>query len=153
MTKIYVALFLYMLTAGAAIAGEKVKQAKKIFTQYVTLADKFDPAVTELYSNAAKIQNTRIYPDGRRRVMSLDGKKYKVLIRIGMPFSKARGDTNKYTEVNYVKKDSKVTITATRFSNLKKYSSPLTLVVGADTDGKWRILEEISQSRSLPKSQ
>ncbi len=153
MTKIHVVLFLSLLTAGTAIAGEKVKQAKKIFSQYVTLAEKFDPAVAELYSNTAKIQNTRIYPDGRRKVMSLDGKKYKVLIRIGMPLSKARGDTNKYTEVNYVKKDSKVTITATRYSNLKKYSSPLTLVVGADTDGKWRILQEISQSRPLPKPQ
>ena len=153
MTKIHIVLFLSLLTAGTAIAGEKVKQAKKIFSQYVTLAEKFDPTVAELYSNTAKIQNTRIYPDGRRKVMSLDGKKYKVLIRIGMPLSKARGDTNKYTEVNYVKKDSKVTITATRYSNLKKYSSPLTLVVGADTDGKWRILQEISQSRPLPKPQ
>ena len=85
--------------------------------------------------------------------MPFDAKKYKALIRIAMPLAKARSDTNKYTEVKYVEKDSKVTITATRFSNLKKYSSPFTLVVGADTDGKWRILEEITQSRPLPKPQ
>jgi hypothetical protein len=153
MTQIYTVLFLAMLATGTAIACENTKRAKKIFNQYVTLAGKFDPAVADLYSDAAKIKNTRIYPDGRRKVMSFDAKKYKALIRIAMPLAKARGDTNKYTEVKYIEKDSKVTITATRFSNLKKYSSPLTLVVGADNDGKWRTLEVISRSRPLPKPQ
>ena len=153
MTQIYKLLFLAMLSTGTAIACENAERAKKIFNQYTSLAGKFDPAVADLYSNAAKIQNTRIYPDGRRRVMPFDAKKYKALIRIAMPLAKTRGDTNKYTEVKYVEKDSKVIITATRFSNLKKYSSPITLVLGADTDGKWRILEEITQSRPLPKPQ
>lgn len=147
MARLYSILLLAIMATGTAIASESEDRAKEIFNQYVSLSDKFDPAVADLYSDEAKIQNTRIYPDGETRVMTIEVKKYKALIRTAMPLAKARGDTNKYTEVNYLEKDSKVTITATRFSNLKKYSSPITLVVGAGTDGKWRILEERSQSK------
>ena len=41
----------------------------------------------------------------------------------------------------------RVRITCTRFSELKKYSSPLSLLVGPDKDGKWLIFEEISKSQ------
>jgi hypothetical protein len=47
MTKIYFVLFLSILFARTATAGEKVERAKMIFTQYVTLAGKFAPAVAD----------------------------------------------------------------------------------------------------------
>ena len=147
MARLYTALLLAVMATCTAIASENEDRAKEIFNQYVSLSDKFDPAVADLYSDEAKIKNTRTYPNGETRVMTFEAKKYKALIRTAMPLAKARGDTNKYTEVTYLEKDSKVTITATRFSNLKKYSSPITLVVGADPEGKWRILEETSQSK------
>lgn len=147
MTGLYTALLLAVMATCTAIASENEDRAKEIFNQYVSLSDKFDPAVADLYSDEAKIQNKRTYPNGEARVMTIEAKKYKALIRTAMPLAKARGDTNKYTDVSYLEKDSKVTITATRFSNLKKYSSPITLVVGADPEGKWRILEETSQSK------
>lgn len=147
MTRLYTALLLAVMATCTAIASENEDRAKEIFNQYVSLSDKFDPAVADLYSDEAKIQNKRTYPNGATRVMTFEAKKYKALIRTAMPLAKARGDTNKYTQVSYLEKDSKVTITATRFSNLKKYSSPITLVVGADPEGKWRILEETSQSK------
>jgi hypothetical protein len=147
MARLYTALLIAVMATCTAIASENEDRAKEIFNQYVSLSDKFDPAVADLYSEEAKIKNTRTYPNGETRVMTFEAKKYKALIRTAMPLAKARGDTNKYTEVTYLEKDSKVTITATRFSNLKKYSSPITLVVGADPEGKWRILEETSQSK------
>jgi hypothetical protein len=147
MARLYTALLLAVMATCTAIASENEDRAKEIFNRYVSLSDKFDPAVADLYSDEAKIKNTRTYPNGETRVITFEAKKYKALIRTAMPLAKARGDTNKYTEVTYLEKDSKVTITATRFSNLKKYSSPITLVVGADPEGKWRILEETSQSK------
>ena len=147
MARLYTALLLAVMATCTAIASENEDRAKEIFNRYVSLSDKFDPAVADLYSDEAKIKNTRTYPNGETRVITFEAKKYKALIRTAMPLAKARGDTNKYTEVTYLEKDSKVTITATRFSNLKKYSSPINLVVGADPEGKWRILEEASQSK------
>ena len=38
-------------------------------------------------------------------------------------------------------------ISATRYSELKKYASPFSLLVGPGLDGNWLIFEEISESR------
>jgi hypothetical protein len=64
-----------------------------------------------------------------------------------MPLAKLRGDTNTYSEVSYSEEGSKVRIRATRYSNLKKYSSPISLLVAHDDTGRLLIYEEISESR------
>ena len=38
-------------------------------------------------------------------------------------------------------------ITATRFFELKRYSSPLSLLVGRRADGRWMIYVELSESQ------
>jgi hypothetical protein len=64
-----------------------------------------------------------------------------------MPMAKERGDTSTFSEVQYVKEGAGVRITATRFSNLKNYSSPFSLLVAPDATGRWVIFEELSESR------
>ena len=135
------------IAATLASASENIDKAKKVFADYASLAKNFDPGIADLYSDKAKIENTRFYPDGTKRTMKLDPKEYKALLRQVMPIAKARGDTSTYSEVKYVEAAPNVTITATRFSTLKKYSSPVTILVGPEGDGEWRILEETSESR------
>lgn len=110
------------------------------------LERKFDPAVANLYSDDATIKNMRRFPDGTSRTMTLPAPKYKQLIKQSMPLAKERGDTNKYSDVAYKEEDGKVRVTATRYSDLKKYTSPLSLLI-AKKDDKWLIVEEISESR------
>ena len=38
-------------------------------------------------------------------------------------------------------------ISCSRYSELKKYTSPYTLLVGPGRTGQWQILEELSESR------
>lgn len=64
-----------------------------------------------------------------------------------MPLAKARGDTSTYSDVKYTPEGERVRITCTRFSELKKYSSPLSLLVGPGKDETWLIFEEISESQ------
>lgn len=130
-----------------AIGGTPIEEAKKLFGRYVDSERTFDPSVADLYSDEAKIQNKRTYPDGSTRVSTIPAPKYKQLIRQAMPLAKERGDTSTYSQVKYVEEGANVRITATRFSNLKKYSSPLSLLVGPSTDGQWGIHEELSESR------
>ena len=40
-----------------------------------------------------------------------------------------------------------VRISCSRYSELKKYTSPYTLLVGPGRTGQWQILEELSESR------
>jgi hypothetical protein len=130
-----------------AYAEDEVAQANRLFDQYVALSAAFDEKVADLYSDTAHIQNTRRYPDGQSRSMSMPALSYKSLIRQVMPKAKAAGDLSTYSDVRYTPEDGRVRISATRYSELKKYASPFSLLVGPGPDGNWLIFEEISESR------
>lgn len=142
------ASFLALFVCTAALTSEtSLDDAKQCFDRYVALEAAFDSTVADLYADDAKIQNTRIYPDGQKKVMTMPATAYRALMRQAMPLAKQRGDTNKYTDIKLAKEGEKVRVTATRFSNLKKYSSPLSLLIGPNKNGAWMIYEEISESR------
>jgi hypothetical protein len=142
------ASFMALFVCTAALTGKtSLEDAKQCFDRYVALAAAFDPAVADLYADDANIQNTRVTPDGEKRVMTMPAPAYKALIRQAMPLAKSRGDTSKYTDIKLAKEGDKVRVTATRYSELKKYSSPVSLLVGPDKDGTWLIYEELSESR------
>lgn len=140
--------FMALFVCTAALTTEtSIEGARQCFDRYVALYAAFDPAVADLYADDAKIQNTRIMPDGEKRLMALPAPAYKALIRQAMPLAKARGDTSKYADVQLSKEGDKVRVTATRYSELKKYSGPLSLLVGPGENGTWLIHEELSESR------
>jgi hypothetical protein len=134
-------------TCVIASAAQPANSGEAVFKRYVALERAFDPATADLYCDSALIRNVRKYPDGQERTMELPAPKYKELIRSAMPLAKAKGDTNKYTNVVYAPEGLHVRITADRYSEMKKYSSPLSLLVGRCNGGDWAVLEEISQSR------
>jgi hypothetical protein len=136
-----------LVALDGAHADPSLDAARQLFDRYVALEHAFDPAVAALYSDDAIIRNQRTYPMGQVRELTMPAPKYKELIRAAMPLAKARGDTSTYSEVRYVAEGDRVRITATRFSNLKKYSSPLSLLVGPSDAGDWLIYEELSQSQ------
>jgi hypothetical protein len=80
-------------------------------------------------------------------VLEVPAPKYKELLRQTMPLTKARNDITTYSDVSYALEGSNVRIKATRFSELKKYSSPYSLLVGPTVNGTWQILEELSESK------
>jgi hypothetical protein len=132
---------------NAARADVATEQAKGFFKQYTKLADNFDPAVADLYADTAVIRNTRIYPNGQARTLTLTGKQLKALVRQIMPMAKARNDRDTYSQLKYQRIGNKVRISGLRYSLMKKYTSPFTTTIAADAKKKWLIVEEISQSR------
>lgn len=135
-----------LLWAGSSSAAA-LDDAKALFEQYVQLEHAFDPAAADLYADDAVIKNKRTYPTGQVRELSMPASKYKMLIRQAMPLAKLRGDTNSYSDISYANEGAMVRIRATRFSNLKNYASPLSLLVSPDDKGRWLIREELSESR------
>ncbi|MFP3939740.1 MAG: hypothetical protein ACLF0P_05485 [Thermoanaerobaculia bacterium] len=127
---------------------ERLAAAKALFEAYVELEHAFDPAVADLYADDAVIKNKRRYPTGQVRELELVGSQYKALIRQAMPLAKARGDRSTYSNVTYnLNDDGSVDIKASRYSELKDYTSPLRLTVAPDDEGRWRIIVEISESQ------
>jgi hypothetical protein len=127
--------------------SEKFQAARKLFDRYVALGKSFDPAAADLYADDANIQNTRTYPDGRQRTLTIPAPQYKELIRKSMALAETRKDTNEYKDIKLMEEGKNVRITMTRHSNLKNYDSPLSILVGKTNDDQWKILEEISESR------
>jgi hypothetical protein len=127
-------------------ADTAITQAKALFEKHVALERQFDPAVADLYSDTAVIKNKRTYPNGQVRELTMPAPKYKALIRTMMPLARQRGDTNTYSECSYSPEGERVRIKCQRFSELKKYTSPLSLLVGPSPDG-WLIFEELSESQ------
>jgi hypothetical protein len=137
------------LWLGAGLQAQSIpKEAIGVFEQYVALEAKFDPAIADLYADDAVIKNTRRYPDGTSRATVLPAPAYKDLIRKSMATAKARGDTQKYSGIKSKIEDGKLRVTATRYSDLKKHNSPVSLLI-AQRSGRWLIVEELSESVAI----
>ena len=137
-----------LVVAVGAHAQSVPKDATNVFAQYVALEAKFDATVADLYADDAVIKNTRRNRDGTAHTTTLPAATYKELIRKSMPAAKARKDTNQYSSVRFKLEDGKVRVTATRYSDSKKYSSPISLLI-AQRSGRWLIVEEISESVAI----
>jgi hypothetical protein len=122
-------------------------RARTFFARFVEISQVFDPAVADLYADEARIVSVRKYPNGVERKFEIKGAEYKSLIREVIPIAKARGDTNTYDDISYQRQGARVWIRATRYSALKQYSSPYSLLVGPDASGTWLIYEEHSVTR------
>jgi hypothetical protein len=136
-----------VLGASGVEAATPVDSARQLFDKYQSLETSFDPAIVDLYADSAKIRNKHTMSNGQARNLSLPAPTYKALIRRSMPQSKAINDRSTYSNVSYRQEGKNVRITATRFSLLKKDSTPISWVVGPTKNGKWQILEEMSESR------
>ena len=135
------------MPTGLHAQDDSLRQAQALFDRYVALATAFDPQVADLYADSAHIRNTRIHPDGQKQTMTMPALTYKSLIRQVMPQAKAAGDVSTFSDVKLVPENDRVRIHATRYSKLKKYSSPYSMLVGSDGSGNWRILEEVIETR------
>lgn len=134
-------------TPKAAVApNDAIAKAKALFARYVQLEHAFDPAQADLYADNATIVNNRIYPDGKKTRIPIPALRYKKVIRDGMKDARLKGDLSNYSNETYTLEGDKVRIRVTRYSVLKKYSSPMSQLVGPDANGKWLILEEESES-------
>jgi hypothetical protein len=148
MRKLAFALLLAVVMPTALHAQDaSLQQAQALFDRYVALATAFDQQVADLYADSAHIKTTRVYPDGQSRSMTMPALTYKSLIRQVMPQAKAAGDVSTYSDVKLAPEQDRVRINATRYSKLKNYSSPFSMLVGPDASGTCRIFEEVSESR------
>lgn len=126
--------------------GDPIAKAKALFQRYVELEHAFDPAQADLYSDQARIVSKRIMPDGKVIPLTVPASRYKKLVRDGMPAARQKGDIANYTGDTYTLEKGKVRIHVVRYLALKKYSSPMSMLVGPDASGKWVIFEEESES-------
>jgi len=140
-------LFTFLAACMQTVHADPAAEAKQLFERYASLEARFDPGVADLYTDDAVIRNKRFYPDGRMREMTIPAPQYKQLIRDAMPLAQSRNDYSTYSKASFEVEGMAVRIQALRFSVLKQYTSPISLLVAPDASGRWLIREELSESR------
>jgi hypothetical protein len=136
-----------LLTVASTASAQSADPARAIFATLQSREKTFDVALADLYCETALIRNTFILPNGQRRTMDFPAELYQELIRSLMPTARARGEYSTFSEVRYAPKGNNVRVTATRYSILKKYSSPFALLIGPCKGGEWAVLEQFSESQ------
>ena len=130
----------------AVFGADPAAEALALFREYESRGSQFDPTLADLYSDDALIKTKRVHADGRTQELTFWGDKWKALIRQAMPLAKERKDRNSFSKISAKADGNNVVITTERFSYLKRYRSPLVLVVRKHGD-KWHIIEERSETR------
>jgi hypothetical protein len=142
-------VFVFAMTVAAVTVAQPsdANEAEDLFQRYVALERSFDAEIGNLYADVAIVRNTRHYPDGRTRTIEIPISQLRKMLVAGMPLAKARGDVNQYSNVTYRREGKGFRIRASRFSELKRYSSPISMLVAPDSSGEWKIFQEMSESR------
>jgi hypothetical protein len=131
--------------------GEALKHAEALFNRYVELEHAFDPALVDLYSKDAHIISRVIVAGKEPRSRTWTGTSYKDLLGRALKKAKeTKQDLNYYSSIVYLSEGSRVRIKALRFAQMQKAVSPMSLLVGPDSGGTWRIFEERSETHPLP---
>ena len=144
---LFLVLVLPTVTGAQGLSADARAKAEQIWNRYVALEAAFDPAVADLYADDAVIRNRRTYPTGEVREATVPAAQYKVLVRTAIPIARARNDISRYSGCAYTAEGARVRVACARFSTLKNYTSPISVLVGPGPTGAWLIFEEISESR------
>ena len=99
MKKILISLMSLLLTTSIVLADNK-KEATEFFENYVTSANNYSPAITEMYSPDAKIIRQVVKPDGTTVDVLTDTATYIKQMKIGQAGAKLRKYKNNYSNFN-----------------------------------------------------
>lgn len=122
-------------------------EAEHFFKDYQELARNFNPEISALYSDTAKISTFRVYPHGLERQMELTGMQWKLLMQKVMPLAKARNDKSTFSNVLISKTHNGYRIKADRYSELKCYKDTGYYMTLEKVYSKLLITEEYMETR------
>ena len=136
---------------GAPLAGQSagshVARATALFEAYTQAERAFNPAIVDLYAPDALIRNTRRYPDGTTRVLTLTTAQLRKMLALAFPVARQAGDTNTYSAVSYAIEGAGVRIQGDRAADRKGYHGPFSLLVRPTAAGVWLIVEDLTESQ------
>jgi hypothetical protein len=121
-----------------------LKGARECMDLHFKLADEFNPLMANLYSDDALIQNTVLNSDGSQQTRVIPASYYKSIIAKAMCMAKEMGDIYTYSNLEFKKEGDRVRVTYVRYSHLRDYSSPVSMLMGLDGDEAGMVFEELS---------
>lgn len=118
------------------------------FDKFTALGQAFDPAMAELYADAAQIHSVRRYQHGLERDLKMAGDEWKALLREVLPLARKLGDKNNFSNVLITETETGFTVAAHRYSVRQCYiDENYYLKLVHDAGGKLVIMEEYSETQ------
>lgn len=139
-----------LVTAGLSFNAHAVSTQKEymdFFNKYDALNKAYDPALADLYTDDAKIYTIVQNPDDTEVQATLNGKKLKSLMDVGLKYAKSVGEADQYSNIRLenVASDT-VKISADRYSLYKcQTDKSYYMIVKKDQQGVLKIIEELSK--------
>lgn len=130
------------------VLADDVKDVRNFFYNYISAANSYSDSVSGMYSPDAKIIRQVIKPDGSTANVTTDADTYIKQMRLSSIAAKAKGYTNKYTNIHVAKADNgNYKITALRQPSGENYKLKIYMIVKKQPDGNWLIVEELMQTK------
>ena len=145
MKKIFSILIVMILSAMPVFAGTK-DSALKFFDSYVNAANNYSNNLLDYYSPNAKIIRVVVRNDGTKGTANFAMKDYAYQMKIGAATAKVRKYKNYYTKRVATKTSNGYKITCLRQPSGETYKLNAYFVV-SDASGKWKIIEEMMETK------
>jgi len=139
-----IAVALCGLAPTVADSAEKA-DFMQFFDDFQSLSAEFDPALSQLYADDAKIMGVRKKADGSEESMTIDGRRWKTIILSSMERAKQLGDRSEYTDVDIALEADRAKISATRYSHLDCFTDERFYIV-VSGDEQLKVIEQFMET-------
>ena len=138
----------FFSTPSNSTAG--IDEANRFFDSYVAMERAFDPAISGLYDEFAKIEKTRRNEKGETQTFYVSVPRYKAFLHLKLPYDKRQGNVSQYSNVSFSAEGDGVRINAEKHSRFAKgSSSSVSMLVAPNLNGQWRIHEQIIEQNPV----
>ena len=132
---------------NSPVLADENADALKFFRHYVNAANSYSSSILDIYSPDAKIIRQVITPEGELVDVEADTDTYIRQLKIGSKAAKLRQYKNNYTNITTAKTDKGIKISAMRQPSGEKYKLRFYMIVKKQSDGQWKIVEELMQTK------
>lgn len=141
MKKLCVALILTVIFT-LKVNADELQDVQCFFNRYIEAANSYSSDYFDFYSENAKIIRVVEKPDGTQETVNIPLARYKCEAKKSTKFARLRKYKNRYFNVKVLPSGENYKITALRMPSTSDYKIPAYFIVGKNSDGEWKIVEE-----------
>ena len=112
------------------------------YANFISLDQAYNPAVTKLYADTAKINISHSDDNGKLDTVTFTCANYKIMLTAMLQKAKEKGFTKTYSNPVYTLEGENVRIRSSRNSDKNKATAAHSLLVMINYQNQWVIIEE-----------
>lgn len=145
---LFFGLIISMFVIGAAFAASTSTEALNFFNSYVNAANNYNPTLTSMYSDDAKIIRVVLRKDGSKVTRVTNTQRYISEMRKSQAIAKVRRYKNYYSNISVAQTGADTyKISSLRQPSGETYKLKAYMIVQKQPNGKWLIVEEMMETK------